>query len=55
MFKIVSDKVGVPGDEFIPADGVNVHALLAGGFIVEIGKHKTPKPKSDNITSNKES
>jgi hypothetical protein len=55
MFKIVSPRVGTPGDEFVPVAGVNVDALLAGGFIIEVGKPKTAKPKSDNITDNKES
>lgn len=30
---IVSELVGTPGDEFVPADGINVEALLEGGFI----------------------
>jgi hypothetical protein len=35
---IVSDLVGTPGEEFVPAEGINVEALLEGGFI------KTEKP-----------
>jgi hypothetical protein len=30
---IISDLVGEPGSEFIPAEGINIEALLAGGFI----------------------
>jgi hypothetical protein len=30
---IVSERVGKPGASFTPAEGVNVEALLAGGFI----------------------
>lgn len=30
---IVSDLVGKPGDEFVPAEGINVEALIEGGFI----------------------
>lgn len=37
---IVSDLVGVPGEEFIPAEGVNVEALLDGGFIKAESKSK---------------
>lgn len=44
---IVSHKVGTPGDEFIPAAGINVAALLSGGFIIESTKtdKKPAKPK----------
>ena len=41
-YKIVSKRVGVVGDEFVPGDGINVEALLAHGFIV----HDMPTPKS---------
>ena len=37
---IVSELVGTPGDVFIPADGINVEALLEGGFI------KTAQPQT---------
>jgi hypothetical protein len=30
---IVSERVGEPGASYTPAEGVNVEALLAGGFI----------------------
>jgi hypothetical protein len=55
MYKIVSPRVGTPGDEFVPVAGVNLDALIAGGFIIEVGKPKTTKPKGDNITTDKES
>lgn len=32
---IVSELVGKPGDEFVPAEGINVEALLEGGFIAQ--------------------
>ena len=32
-YTIISELVGTPGDEFVPADGVNVEALVEGGFI----------------------
>jgi len=38
---IVSDLVGTPGEEFVPAEGTNVEALLEGGFI------KTEKPTKE--------
>lgn len=30
---IISDLVGTPGDVFVPAEGINIDALLEGGFI----------------------
>ena len=52
MYKIVSPRVGTPGEEYTPAEGVNIDALLQGGFILETAK---PKPsKSDKVTPNKE-
>ena len=39
---INSPKVGTVGDEFKPAQGINIQALLDGGFIVE---ESTDKPK----------
>ena len=43
-YKILSPRLGVPGDEWQPVEGVNVEALLAHGFIIEIGT--IPKPAS---------
>ena len=54
MYKIVSPRVGTPGDEFVPVAGVNLEALIANGFIIEVGKPKTPKPKGANITDEQE-
>jgi hypothetical protein len=55
MYKIVSPRIGTPGDEFVPVAGVNLEALIAGGFIIKTEKPKTEKPKGDNITTDKES
>lgn len=32
-YTIVSELVGTPGDEFVPGEGINVDALIEGGFI----------------------
>jgi hypothetical protein len=40
---IVSELVGTPGEEFIPEEGVNVEALIEGGFIKTDSKTKTAK------------
>jgi hypothetical protein len=54
MYKIVSPRVGTPGDEFVPVAGVNLDALISNGFIIEVSKPKTAKPKGDNITDEQE-
>ena len=33
MYVILSERLGTVGAKFYPADGVNIDALLAGGFI----------------------
>lgn len=55
MYKILSPRVGTPGDEYVPVEGVNIDALLTGGFIIEVGKPKTSTAKGAKIPSNKES
>jgi hypothetical protein len=52
MYTIVSPRVGTPGDEYTPADGVSIDALLQGGFIIKTAKPKASK--SDKVTPNKE-
>ena len=42
IYTIASTKLGIIGDPYVPVDGINVAALLSGGFIVE---QSTPKPK----------
>lgn len=50
---VVSPLVGTPGEEYVPKPGVNVQALINGGFIVlvasdvdvtTLGKVSTKKP-----------
>ena len=50
-YKINSSRVGTVGEEYIPAEGVNIEALLAGGFIV---KDEPKTSKTDKVQSNKE-
>ena len=46
-YRIVSPRIGNPGDKFTPEDGVNVDALLEGGFIADDDKpRKTTKPET---------
>lgn len=47
MAKIISPRLGTPGDEFdeaaAEAAGVNVQALIDGGFISATGARKSAK------------
>jgi len=43
MYVILSERVGTLGAKFDPADGVNIDALLAGGFIGLSSTTKAPK------------
>jgi hypothetical protein len=50
-YLIASEKLGVIGDLYVPKAGINVAALLAGGFITELAEvstteeEKPAKPK----------
>jgi len=46
-YKIVSPRLGNPGDEFTPPEGVNIEALIAGGFVVDTGAKKSAKTTND--------
>ena len=48
-YEIVSPRIGTPGDTYQPTDGVNVAALLDGGFIKQstVKVPKGAKTKSD--------
>ena len=46
-YVIESDNIGTVGEEFIPAEGINVDALLEGGFISTAGETKSHKVKSE--------
>ena len=46
-YKILSPRLGTPGDEFKPGDNVNIEALIAGGFIEDITNKKPAKVKND--------
>ena len=46
-YKILSPRVGTPGEVFVPSEGVNIEALIAGGFVVDTGTKKSAKTTSD--------
>jgi hypothetical protein len=33
MYTIISPRIGTPGDKFEPSEGINIEALIEGGFI----------------------
>ena len=47
-YKIVSSRLGVPGHDFVPGKGINVEALIAGGFVVDTGTKKSAKTTTDD-------
>jgi len=53
-YTIASSKLGIIGDPFVPTDGINVAALLSGGFIVEQSTLKPKKPAKTNTEPNEE-
>jgi hypothetical protein len=42
-YTVISELVGEPGTEFIPEEGINIEALIEGGFIKSDSKTKTAK------------
>ena len=53
-YTIASSKLGIIGNPFVPVDGINVAALLEGGFIVEQSTPKPKKPAKTNTEPNEE-
>ena len=45
-YTIASQKLGVIGEPYIPKEGINIDALLAGGFIVQAEVSTTEEEKS---------
>ena len=46
-YKILSPRVGTPGEVFVPGEGVNIEALIAGGFVVDTAAKKSAKTTTD--------
>ena len=53
-YLIASPRLGTVGDVFEPADGVNIEALLSGGFIVQQSTPKAAKPAKTITEPNEE-
>jgi hypothetical protein len=47
MYTIISPRLGTPGDPYIPAEGINIDALLEGGLISTDSVKKSSKVKSE--------
>ena len=54
IYTIASTKLGIIGDPYVPANGINVAALIAGGFIVQQSTPKPKKPAKTNTDTNEE-
>jgi hypothetical protein len=52
-FFIASEKLGKIGDLYIPKAGINVGALLAGGFIIERAEVSTTEEEKPAKTKSK--
>lgn len=50
-YEIISPRVGEPGTTYTPAEGINVDALLAGGFI-KIKSRQTKKIQEEVTEEN---
>lgn len=50
-YKIVNPRIGEPGTEFVPDEGVNVDALIEAGFIIEGDKHNKKSAKTEETIS----
>jgi hypothetical protein len=48
-YRVVSPLVGEPGSVFVPKAGVNVDALLTGGFIVAVAVSTETAPKRRKV------
>jgi hypothetical protein len=48
-YKILSPRVGEPGTEYVPEEGINIDALIEGGFIEAT---KTTKAVEKDIETN---
>ena len=52
-YVVISPRVGIPGEPYIPVGGVNIDALVAGGFI-EQSTVKVPKGAKTKTDTNEE-
>lgn len=52
-YEIVSPRIGIPGETYEPVDGVNIDALLSGGFVIQ-SPTKAPKGAKTKTDTNEE-
>lgn len=57
-YKIISERLGEPGAIWTPVEGVNIEALIAGGFLEDTntapGKSAKNKSKAPDAASTEE-
>jgi hypothetical protein len=49
MYTIISSRIGTPGDKFEPSEGINIEALIEGGFI-KSDKSPTKSAKTEETS-----
>jgi hypothetical protein len=52
MYIIVSPRLGTPGDKFEPTEGINIDALIEGGFLSTDKAKKSSKVKEEPVEEN---
>ena len=50
-YTIIAENVGTPGEEYIPVEGINIEALLDGGFIKS---DKSPRKSAKTVETSEE-
>ena len=50
-YTIIAENVGTVGDEYVPVEGINIEALLEGGFIKS---DKTPTKSAKTVETSPE-
>jgi len=50
-YTIISETVGTPGEEYVPVEGINIEALVEGGFIKS---DKAPSKSAKTVETSEE-
>ena len=50
-YTIIAENVGTPGEEYIPVEGINIEALVEGGFIKS---DKAPSKSAKTVETSEE-
>lgn len=50
-YRIISPRIGIPGDIWEPSDDTNINALLEHGFVENTGKSNTKSARTASETT----